>query len=104
MTAALDPRMPFAILPLEGTLRAPATAKLRRRVEALLGRGERQVVVDLANLSEIDAAGIGELVRAFNAMKSAGGVLQIAHATRHVRKLLQVTGLLTLLNRRAENQ
>ena len=104
MTAALDPRMPFAILPLEGALRAPATVKLRRRVEALLGGGERQVVLDLADVSEIDAAGIGELVRAFNAMTAAGGVLQVAHASQHVRKLLQVTGVLTLLNRGAENQ
>jgi len=31
-------------------------------------------------------------------------VLQVAHASRHVRKLLQVTGVLTLLNRGAENQ
>ena len=104
MTAALDPRLPFSIVPVEGALRAPATAKLRRRVEALVGRGERQVVLDLADLSEIDAAGIGELVRAFNAVKAAGGVLQVAHASRHVRKLLQVTGVLSLLNRGAEGQ
>jgi anti-anti-sigma factor len=104
MTAALNPRMPFSIVPVEGTLRAPATAKLRRRVEALVGRGERQVVLDLADLSDIDAAGIGELVRAFNAMKAAGGVLQISHPSRHVRKLLQVTGVLGLLNLGAEGQ
>jgi anti-anti-sigma factor len=104
MTAALDPRLPFSILPVEGALRAPVTAKLRGRVEALLGRGERQVVLDLADLSDIDAEGIGELVRAFNAMKAAGGVLQITHASRHVRKLLQVTGVLGLLNRGTEGQ
>ena len=104
MTAALDPRLPFSIVPVEGALRAPAAAKLRRRVEALLGRGERQVVLDLADLSDIDAAGIGELVRAFNAMREAGGVLQITHASRHVGKVLQVTGVLGLLNRVQEGQ
>ena len=104
MTAALNPHVPFAILPVEGSLRAPVSAKLRRRVEALLGRGERQVVLDLADVSDIDAAGIGELVRAFNAMRAAGGVLQIAHASRHVGKVLQVTGVLGLLNREPESQ
>ena len=104
MTAALDPRLPFSILPVAGSLRAPATAKLLRKVDALVGRGERRVVLDLADLSDIDAAGIGELVRAFNAMKAAGGVLQVAHASRHVRKLLQVTGVLVLLNRGADPQ
>ena len=104
MTAALDPRLPFSILPVEGPLRTPVSAKLRRKVEALVGRGERQVVLDLADLSDIDAAGIGELMRAFSAMTAAGGVLQIAHASRHVRRLLHVTGVFTLLNRGAENQ
>jgi anti-anti-sigma factor len=77
---------------------------LRRNVEALAGRGERQVVLDLADLSDIDAAGVGELMRAFNAMKAAGGVLQIAHARRHVRKVLHITGVFKLLNRGAESQ
>jgi anti-anti-sigma factor len=99
MTATFDPRLPFSILPVDGALRAPVTAKLRRKVEALVGRGERQVVLDLADLSDIDAEGIGELVRAFNAMKAAGGVLQVAHASRYVRRLLQVTGVFGVLNR-----
>jgi anti-sigma B factor antagonist len=104
MTAAVDPRSHFSILPVEGALRAPLSANLRRRVEALLGRGQRQVVLDLADVSDIDAAGIGELVRAFTTMKAAGGVLQIAHASRRVRKLLHVTGVLTLLNRGADRR
>jgi anti-anti-sigma factor len=104
MTAALNPRVPFSILPVEGSLRAPVSAKLRRRVEALVGRGERQVVLDLADLSDIDAAGVGELMSAFSAMKAAGGELEIAHASRHVRKVLQVTGVLGLLNTGAESQ
>jgi anti-anti-sigma factor len=103
MTAALDPHVPFSILPVEGALRTPVSGKLRRRVEALLGRGERQVVLDLAHLSDIDAAGIGELMGVFNAMKAAGGVLQIAHANRHVRNVLQVTGVLRVLNQAAES-
>ena len=104
MTAALDPRLPFSILPVEGTLRTPVSAQLRRRIEALVGRGERRVVLDLANVSEIDAAGVGELMRAFNAMKAAGGALQIAHAGRRVRKVLHVTGVFKLLNRGADGQ
>jgi anti-anti-sigma factor len=98
MTAAIDPRSHFLTLPVEGPLRAPVSTTLRHGLETLLRRGERRVVLDLARLSALDAAGIGELMRAFAAVSRAGGVLRIAHASRHVHRLLQVTGVLALLN------
>jgi len=63
----------------------------------MLRRGVRQIVVDLSRLSAIDAAGVGELVGTFNAARGAGGVLQVAHASRRVRHLLHVTGVLPFL-------
>jgi anti-anti-sigma factor len=104
MTTAMDPRSQIAILSVDGTLRTPVNAKLRRRLDALLYRGERQVVLDLAEVRDIDAAGIGELVRAFNTVQAAGGVLHVAHASRHVRRLLHVTGVFALLNRGVDSQ
>ncbi len=102
MTAIVDPCSPVSILPVEGALRAPATTTLRYRLDRMLEGGERRVVLDLAHLSAIDAAGIGELVRAFGRMQAAGGVLRIAHASRHVRALLHATGVFTLLSPGAE--
>jgi anti-anti-sigma factor len=54
-------------------------------------------VLDLARLADIDAAGIGELMRAFQMTNAAGGVLQIARANRRVRHLLQVAGVFAIL-------
>ena len=88
-----------SIVHVEGTLRAPVSSELRGNVEGLIGRGVRRIRLDLSRLSEIDAAGVGELVRAFNATSAAGGVLQVAHVTRRVRQLLDVTGVLKLLTR-----
>jgi anti-anti-sigma factor len=64
----------------------------------LLASNERRILLDLAQLSDIDAAGVGELVRAFNTLKAAGGVLRITHANPHVRQLLRVAGVLGLLS------
>jgi anti-sigma B factor antagonist len=86
-----------SILRVEGSLRAPMHHELARRVETLLEGGERRLVLDLARLSEIDAAGVGELVEAFNRTSAAGGVLRIAHASRRVRTLLDLTGVSKLL-------
>lgn len=98
MTALLERFTKLSVLEIEGTLRAPGTGELRQRVQALLNRGERRILLDLARLSGIDAAGVGELVRAYRTTNAAGGVLRIAHASRRVRHLLQVAGLLKLLS------
>jgi anti-anti-sigma factor len=82
---------------LEGELRAPVGAALTQTVEEMIVRGERRVLLDLARVEEIDAAGIGELIAAFNVMREAGGVLQVAHARARVRRVLDVAGVLNVL-------
>jgi anti-anti-sigma factor len=88
----------LSILHVERTLRAPVDSELSRNVEGLLDRGKRWVLLDLSRLADIDAAGVGELVRAFNTTTAAGGVLRITHPTRRVRRLLQTAGVLELLS------
>ncbi len=83
---------------LDGRLAGAAACELHQRVQALLDRGQRRMVLDLSRLSDIDAAGVGELVCALTTTSAAGGVLQIAHASRRVRQLLDTAGVFTLLS------
>src|SRR5262245_53631777 len=85
------------IITVDGALRVPIDAHVRQRIHAVLRSGVRRVRLDLSRLSSIDAAGVGELVSAFNATKAAGGVLDIAHARGRVRRILEVTGVYGLL-------
>jgi anti-anti-sigma factor len=85
------------VLHVDDTLRAPLTAELRHRVRSLLCRGERRIVLDLTHVSRIDAAGVGELVRACNLTSAVDGALRIAHAAPRVREVLYRAGLLDLL-------
>jgi len=85
------------VLHLEGSLRAPLNGALRHNIGALLSRGRRIIVLDLSAVTRIDAAGVGELVRAYNMTTAAGGVLQISRATRWVREILRRVGLLDIL-------
>ena len=82
-----------AVLHLQDHLRAPINRGLRHSVRALLRRGARSVVVDLARVSTIDAAGVGELVRAYNMTVAANGILQVVNATGWVRQILERVGL-----------
>jgi anti-anti-sigma factor len=83
---------------VEGPLRVPVSRALRREVRALLQRGERAIVVDLAEVSRIDAAGVGELIRAFNMTAAVDGALRIANASAWVRQILELIGLFELLS------
>jgi anti-anti-sigma factor len=86
-----------AMLRVEGTLRSPVDVVLRSRVESLLHGGVRRVVLDLAGVSDIDAAGVGELIHIFNTAAAAGGAVEIAQASPHVHRVLDVAGVLGLL-------
>jgi anti-anti-sigma factor len=78
---------------LSDSFRFPCTSDLRHRVRSLLRRGERAIVLDLARVTSTDAAGIGELVRAYNMTVAMDGELRIMHATKRVRELLARAGL-----------
>jgi anti-anti-sigma factor len=93
---ALSPR--HSVLSVEGGLRSPLNGALRRHVQALVDRGERGIVLDLARLSDLDAAGIGELVRIYNMVVAANGTLRIVHAPGKIRRILERVGLFNLLS------
>ena len=86
------------VLHLVGALQAPLTGELRHMVHALLRRGKRTIVLDLAGVSSIDAAGVGQLVRAYNVTRAAHGGLRIVNATAWVREILQRASLFHVMS------
>ena len=86
-----------SVLHIDGSLRVPVSRDLRRQVRALLRRGERSIVLDLTRIPSIDAAGVGELVRAYNMTSALNGRLRIVHTTAWVREILERVGLVGLL-------
>jgi len=86
------------VIHIEGPLRVPMIGHVRHKVAALLRRGERKILLNLAQVSDLDAAGVGELVRAYNMTVAANGVLRVVDPTARVRQLLHTVGLLQLLS------
>ena len=85
---------------LEDRLRLPFNGEVPHMARTLLRKGERNIVLDLACVSKIDAAGIGELVRAYNLAIACNGTLRIANTTSWVREMLARVGLFDRLNAR----
>jgi anti-anti-sigma factor len=71
----------------------PSNGELAHLVRTLFRRGARTIVLDVARVSKVDAAGIGELVRAYNVAVAGNGVLRIVNTNPWVRELLERVGL-----------
>lgn len=71
------------------------TAALRDRVKELIAEGSR-IVLNLGETTYIDSGGLGTLVALYTTARNAGGSIKLAHLTKRVGDLLQVTKLLTV--------
>src|SRR5438105_5138157 len=69
---------------------------LRETVDNLLRKGQKKLLLNLAEVSYIDSSGIGALVGAYTATRKQGGELQLLKITNRVRTLLQITKLYTV--------
>ena len=78
------------------TLNKGGDVLLKDKVQSLLQQGQKNLLIDLAEVSYVDSAGLGELVQAYATSKNRGGSLKLMNVTRRLRDLLVVTKLLTV--------
>jgi len=72
------------------------TRTVRDAVVNLLEKGNKKIVLNLAGVSYIDSAGVGELVSTYASVSNRGGQLKLLHLTKRIRELLTLTKLLTV--------
>ena len=73
-------------------------AQLRELIRDQLGKGHKQILLNLADVTYIDSSGIGELVSAYTAVSNQGGQLKLLNLTKKVHDLLQITKLYTVFD------
>jgi anti-sigma B factor antagonist len=71
---------------------------LRDSVREALAKGEKKILLNLADVNYIDSSGIGELVSAFTTTKNQNGELKLLKLTKKVNDLLQITKLYTVFD------
>jgi len=71
---------------------------LRDVVRDLLSKGQKKILLNLAEVNYIDSSGIGELVSAFTTARNQGGELKLLSLTKKVHDLLQITKLYTVFD------
>jgi anti-sigma B factor antagonist len=69
---------------------------IREAVKKLVADGNKNIVLNLGEVTYIDSSGIGELVSAFTTVSNNGGNLKLLNLTKRVQDLLQITKLYTV--------
>ena len=72
------------------------TGTLREKGKTLLDAGHLRIIVDLAEVNYIVSAGLATLVWLYTSARKKGGDVKLAHLTKRVRGLLQITHLSTV--------
>src|SRR3984893_8870314 len=69
---------------------------MREKVKSLVAEGKKKVVLNMANISFIDSAGLGTLVAAHHSAKGQGASLRLCHLGAKFSEVLQITKLMTI--------
>jgi len=86
-----------AVLGMWGEFDLVTAATLSVFLDAVMRFGRRHIVLDLARLEFIDAAGLRPMVDALSRLKSQGGSLTGRSPSALTAKILEITGLATEL-------
>ena len=72
--------------------------QVRDKVRSVLQQGQKHVLVNLAKVSYMDSAGLGELVQAYSTVSKQGGKLKLVNPTKRLLDLLVITKLATVFD------
>src|SRR5262249_15450520 len=84
------------LLTLKGELRVPDDQLLTRTVRRLLRPGDRRLLLDLEQVTAVDAAGLGALLSARNLVADRGGRIELLNPGPRVRHLMVLTKLFSV--------
>jgi anti-sigma B factor antagonist len=87
------------VLDIEGRIvLGEESNSFREKVKGLLASGKKKIVLNLAQVSYIDSAGLGTLVATFHSARSQGATLKLASLGAKFKEVLQVTKLMTVFD------
>jgi anti-sigma B factor antagonist len=86
----------------EPRLTYPSLADFSSSVTALIGGGEKKILVDLSPVNYVDSATIGCLMDLYRQAQAGGGTLKLAGVQKRVETMLTMTGAQNFLEVHAD--
>jgi len=89
----------ITILELHGKVTiGEGSREIREKIRELLESGNKDILLNLGDVSYVDSSGIGELVSSYTTVTNQGGQFKLLHLTKKIRELLAITKLLTVFD------
>ena len=96
LTASVRQLGAVTVIDLNGRVTlGDATGLLRETVQKA-AEGSSAILLNLAGVSYMDSAGLGEMVGAHASVTNRGGTVKLLHVQKRLHDLLQITRLYTL--------
>ena len=74
------------------------SVQLREAIRDVIGKGTKNILLNLGDVNYIDSSGLGELVSAFTTAKNQSATMKLLNLTKKVHDLLQLTKLYTVFD------
>ena len=71
---------------------------LKDKLRSLVQQGHRKLLLNLADVSYVDSAGLGAIVQSYTTVTNQGGALKLVNTTKRIHDLLAITKLLTVFD------
>ncbi len=72
--------------------------QIKDRIKDLLADGQRNILLNLGDVSYMDSAGLGALISGYTTVKREGGHLKLVNLTKRIKDLLAITKLITVFD------
>jgi anti-sigma B factor antagonist len=87
------------ILDLKGNIRiGEDSTRIHNSLRQALARGEKRILLNLAEVAYIDSSGLGEIVGGFATCQREGADLKLLNLVNRVRELMVMTKLLIVFD------
>ncbi len=71
---------------------------LGEKLKSLIAEGKKKIVLNMADIQNMDSTGLGTLVAAHLSAKTQGASMRLCHLGNKLHEVLQVTQLLTIFD------
>jgi anti-sigma B factor antagonist len=87
----------IVVIELEGSVMGgPDATALKEEIHALVEEKKKHVVVDLSRVQTMNSSGLSMLIGAMTTLRTAGGDLRVAAASKKIESLLVITKLINV--------
>ncbi len=94
----------ITVIDVTGRMSFGESGALHGMIRDLVSQGRKKILLNLGELSQLDSAGVGELVGSYSSVKKEGGELKMVGLKPRVEEILKVARTLSVIEDYSDEQ